>query len=97
MEEYRGTERRNGSSSCLMWWQQKMNPEEDNGGKGQGIFPRLFYDEAGNEVDTEAQVEAPDPHERFMDCPDAAPDNFNRGVDLDNIATPAPPKGQKLR
>ena len=53
----------------------------DSGGRG-GVFPCLFYDEAGNEVGGHGVI-IPDPRERFMGCPDKAPTNFNRGVDLD--------------
>ena len=57
--------------------------EDDEGAGGGGVFPRRFYDEAGHEV-YEGRADAPDPRERFMDRPDAAPDtDFTRGVDLD--------------
>ena len=52
-------------------------------GQCRGVFPRLFYDETGNEVGGGQEVINPDPRERFMECPDAAPKAFNRGVDLD--------------
>ena len=60
--------------------------EEDEGAGGRGVFPRRFYDEAGNEVgaDQGQGVGYLDPRERFMDRPDAAPDtDFVREVDLD--------------
>ena len=46
LKEYRGAERRSGSSSRLMWWQQEMDLEEkdneDAGGGGRwGLFFRL--------------------------------------------------------
>ena len=88
LKEYRGAERRSGSSSRLMWWQQEMDLEEDdNGADGGGrgvVFPRRFYDEAGSEVgaDQGQGVIAPDPRERYMNRPVAAPGAFNRGVDL---------------
>ena len=59
-----------------------MDLEEDddgaNGGGRGGVFPRLFYDEAGNEVEAgQGQRVMPlDPRERFMDRPDAAPEDF---------------------
>ena len=75
--------------SRLFWWQQEMDLEEgddgaDGGGRG-GVLPRLFYNEAGNEVDADQGqgVLHLDPRKRFMDRPNAAPENFNRGVDLD--------------
>ena len=84
LEEFRGAERRNGSSSRQMWWQQEMSLEEDGDGR--------FFDAAGNEVGAD-QVQrggvlpAPllDPCERFVDRPDAdtAPEPFTRGVGLD--------------
>ena len=63
-----------------------MGLDEDDEGAGErGVFPRLFYDEAGNEVDADQGqgVLHLDPRKRFMDRPNAAPENFNRGVDLD--------------
>ena len=47
-------------------------------------FPRLFYDEAGNDVDTDQgeRVMLLDPHKRVMDRPNVTSNNFNRGVDL---------------
>ena len=56
-----------------------------DGGRREGIFTRLFYDEAGNEVEADqGQGVMPlDPRKRFMDRPDAAPEYFIRGVDLD--------------
>ena len=70
-----------------MWWQQEMDLEEDDGadGGGQGgVFPRRFYDEAGNEIEADqGQGVMPlDPRERFMDRSDAAPETFARGVNL---------------
>ena len=59
------------------------------GGGGEGIFPKLFYDEAGNEVwhkvdvGQEANVNRLDPRKRHMDHSDAAPGLFIRNVDLD--------------
>ena len=48
LEECRGAERRSGSSSHQFWWQQEMDLEEDEeGADGRGVFPCLFYDEAG--------------------------------------------------
>ena len=66
-----------------------MDLEEDddgaNGGGKGGVLPCLFYDEAGNEVNEDQGqcVMPPDPRERFTDRPDAAPKDFNRGVNLD--------------
>ena len=63
-----------------------MDLEEDDEGAGErGGFPRLFYNKAGNEVDVDQGQETmrPDPRKRFMDRPDAAPEDFNRGVNLD--------------
>ena len=63
-----------------------MDLEEDaEGAGGRVFFPRRFYDEVGNEMDgiQGHGVVARDPRERFMDNPDAAPEDFNRGVDLD--------------
>ena len=59
--------------------------EDDEGAGGRGVFPRRFYDEAGNETDgiQGHEVIARDPRERFMDRPDAAPETFTRGIDLD--------------
>ena len=56
----------------------------DEGG-GWGGHPCLFYDKAGNEVEADQRQEVMplDPHERFMDCPDASPETFARGVDQD--------------
>ena len=81
-EEYRGAERRSGSSSRLMWWQQEMNLKEDDDGR--------IYGAAGNEVGADqgqrGGVLPPllDPCERFMDRPnaDAAPEDFIRRIDL---------------
>ena len=64
-----------------------MDLEEDNeGAGGQKVFPCLFYNEAGNEVDADQDqgVITPDPHKRFIDRPYAAPEEFNSGVNLDN-------------
>ena len=49
------------------------------------MYPSLFYNETGNEVNAgqEANVKWPDRRERHMDRPDAAPDLFVRGVNLD--------------
>ena len=50
------------------------------------VFPRLFYDETGYEVNVaeEGAEMCLDPRERRMDHPGAAaPDNFVRGADLD--------------
>ena len=69
-----------------MWWQQEMDLEEDDeGAGGRGIFPRRLYDEAGNETDGRQGnvIAARDPRERFMGRPDAAPENFTWGLDLD--------------
>ena len=68
LEECRGAERRSGSSSRQMWWQQEMDLEGDDEGAGQGVFPRRFYDEAGNEV---------------IDHPDATPEDPDRNRNLD--------------
>ena len=48
------------------------------GGGGGGVFPQLFYIEAGNEVDTgrEGDANCQDPCERHMDRPGAAPGLF---------------------
>ena len=56
----------------------------DGGGRG-GVFPRLFYNEAGSEVgaDQVQGVTAPGPHNCYVDHLDAALGAFNRGVDLD--------------
>ena len=86
LEECRGAERRSGSSSRLIWWQQEMNLEEDDdradsGGRG-GVFPRRFYNKAGNEVGDQRVIN-PDPCKCFMDCPNKAPDNFARRYDLE--------------
>jgi hypothetical protein len=52
--ECRGAERKRGSTSRQYWWEQEMDLRDEDdgadGGGGQGVFPRLFYDEAGNEV-----------------------------------------------
>ena len=72
--------------SRQMWWQQEMDLEEDDeGAGGRGVFPRRFYDEAGNETDAIQGhgLVTCDPRERFMDRPDAAPETFTRGIDLD--------------
>ena len=80
LEECRGAERRSGSSSRQMWWQQEMDLEEDDAGAGgQGVFPRRFYDEEGQEI---------------LEPPDAAPEDPNRDSDLDEQAPPTPPTGQ---
>jgi hypothetical protein len=53
LEEYMGAERKQGSPSRQYWWEQEMElMEEEDGVNGgtQGVFPRLFYDEAGNKV-----------------------------------------------
>ena len=47
-------------------------------GEGRGVYPCLFYNGAGNAVNT-GDV---DPHERHMDRPEASPDNFIRWHDL---------------
>ena len=87
LEECRGAERRSGSSSRHMWWQQEMDlAEDDEGAGGRGVLPRRFYYEAGYETDGNQGhgLVTRDPHERFMDHPDAAPEeDFVRGVDLD--------------
>ena len=59
--------------------------DDDEGAGGRGFFPCRFYDKAGNETDgiQGHEVVARDPHEQFMDRPDAAPEAFNRDVDLD--------------
>ena len=83
---YSEAERRSDSSSRQMWWQQEMDLEEDDeGAGGRGVFPCRFYDEAGNETDgNQGQgVMHLDPRERFIDRPDAAPEAFTRGIDLD--------------
>jgi hypothetical protein len=54
LTECRGEERRLGSPPRQFWWEQEMNLEEDddedeNGGH-EGVFPRRFYDEAGQEI-----------------------------------------------
>ena len=56
-----------------------------NGAGGRGVFPCRVYDEAEDEIDgiQEHGVVARDPRERFMDRPDAAPENFTWGIDLD--------------
>ena len=53
--------------------------------EGRGVYPRLFYDKTGNEVDAMGEGAAiqSDPRERFMDRSDAALGGFNREVDLD--------------
>ena len=80
-------ERWSGSSSRQYWWKQEMELEEDDeGAGGRGVFPRRFYDEAGNETDARQRhgVITRDPRERFMERPDAAPEeDFVRGVNLD--------------
>ena len=50
--------------------------EDDERAGGRGVLPSLFYDEAGNEVDTDQGqgLIIPDPHERFMDRPAAVPE-----------------------
>ena len=50
-----------------------------------GGLPCLFFNEAGNEMDADQGQEfmPPDPRKRFMDRPDASPEDFNRSVDLD--------------
>ena len=62
-----------------------MDLEEDNTGAGgggrEGVLPCFFYKEAGNEARGQ-EVITSDPRERFMDRPNAAPTDFNRGVDL---------------
>jgi len=87
LEECRGAERRIGSLSRQYWWKQEMDLEEDDeGAGGRGVLPRRFYNEAGNETDTTQGhgLITRDPHEHFMDRPEAAPDtDFVRGVDLD--------------
>ena len=62
-----------------------MDLEKDDREKGCGGFPCLFYDEMGNEVgvDQGQRVVYHDPHKRFMDLSNAAPENFNRNVGLD--------------
>ena len=89
LEERRGAKRRSGSLSHLLWWQQEMDLEEENdgadGGERGGVFPCLFYNEAGNEVDADQGqgLINLDSRKRFMNYPTAAPDDFNRGVNLD--------------
>ena len=63
---------------------------------GRGVPPRGFYDKVGNETDgiQGHEVVARDPRERFMDHPDATPEDFNVGIDLGGQAPPAPPTGQ---
>ena len=59
-----------------------------------GIYPHLFHDKAGNGVDAaEAENEmdtaeedgasCPNSCKHFMNSPDAAPNTFNRKLNLD--------------
>ena len=51
----------------------------------EGFSPAVFHDKVGNEVggNQGPGVVGQDPRERFMDHPDAAPEDFNRDVNLD--------------
>ena len=55
--------------------------EDENGGRG-GVFPRRFYDEEGNEVDTGGRTGtvARKHHAALLDAATTAPD---RAHDLD--------------
>ena len=63
--------------------------EGDDSGAGGGegvVFPQLFYDKEGNEVDARREdgETQTDPLKRFMDRPGAVPPNhFDKGIDLD--------------
>ena len=90
LDECRGAERRSGSSNCLMWWHQEMDLEEDDGdtGGGGGVYTptssmkrRKMRRERSREQGQ--GVSYLDPHERFMDRPDSAREDFHREVNLD--------------
>ena len=52
----------------------------------EGVFPHLFYNEAGTEMNVAGEVAVihPNPHKRHMNRPGAAaPNNVAMGVNLD--------------
>ena len=86
MEEYMGTEKKQGSPSHQFWWVQEMSLKKDDKGKleGAGVHPNILYNTAGNAVNTEQVLESPDARERYVTQPDADTNiKFDRGVNLD--------------